>query len=180
MRRGKVVKLLVLVAAVVMLTAALHAPVAALLTEPLSRVWWLVDSLPQRLIWIAVAALGLVIAIALGRRPRQPGQGITHAGSSAHTEVERLARLIEMSNRSAWARDVLARRLCETTAGLRALREGVQRGQAREEILAGCWPADTGVSEVLQPRHPDSDGRYARELDRSLDSLERYAREGEL
>ncbi len=180
MRRTKIVKLLILVVAVVLLTAVLHAPIATLLTEPLTRLWWLVDSLPQRLTWTVLAVLGFALAIALGRKSRLPAQKSTPARSCPYTEVERLTKLIELGNRSVWARDVLARRLCETAAGLQALREGVLRGQAREEILAGRWPADRSVSEVLQPQHKKPGGHYAHELAEALDSLERYAREGEL
>ncbi len=180
MRRADIVKLLTLVVAVVLLTVVLHAPIATLVTEPLTHIWWLVDSLPQRLTWIVLAVLGFALTIALGDRSHLPAQESKPARSCPYTEVERMTKLIELSNHSVWARDVLARRLCDTAAGLQALREGVLRSQAREEILAGHWPADGSVSEVLQPQHKNTGGHYADELARALDSLEQYAREGEL
>ncbi len=180
MDRRKVVRLMIFAAAVVALTIVVHPPMAALLTEPLAQLWWLVDSLPQRLVWIVLAVAGFVLAVTVGRRQPTPTPEVAQAHPSSYTEVARLAELIELSNRSLWARDVLSRRLCETAAGLRALREGVHRDQVRQEVLTGRWPSTRTVADVLQPRQQEGDGNYVRGLAGALDSLERYAREGDL
>jgi hypothetical protein len=176
----KVVRLMIFAAAVVLLAIVVHPPMTALLTEPLARLWWLVDSLPQRLVWIVLAALGFVLAVILGRRQPTPSPEVAQPRQSSYTEDARLAELIELSDHSIWARDVLGRRLCETAAGLRALREGVHRDQVREELLTGRWPSTRSVADVLQPRQQETDVSYISELARALDSLERYARDGDL
>jgi len=180
MDRRKVVRLMIFAAAVVALTIVVHPPMAVLLTEPLSQLWWLIDSLPQRLVWIVLAVAGFVLAVIAGRRQPTPSPEAAQARPSSYTEIARLAELIALSDHSIWARDVLGRRLCETAAGLRALREGVHRDQVREEVLTGRWPSTRSVAEVLQPRQQEGDGNYVRGLARALDSLERYAREGDL
>jgi len=180
MDRRNVVRIMIFAAAVVLLAIVVHPPMTALLTEPLAQLWWLVDSLPQRLVWIVLAVFGFVLAVMLGRGQRMPAPEGAQPRTSSYTELARLAELIELSDHSIWARDVLGRRLCETAAGLRALREGVHRDQVREEVLTGRWPSTRSVTDVLQPRQQETDGSYIRGLARALDSLERYAREGDL
>ena len=180
MDRRKVVRLMIFAAAAVALAIVVHRPMAVLLTEPLAQLWWLVDSLPQRLVWIVVAVAGFVLAVILGRRQSTLAPEVAQPRTSSYNEVARLAELIELSDHSIWARDVLGRRLCETAAGLRALREGVHRDQVREEVLTGRWPSTRSVADVLQPRQQEIDVSYISELARALDSLERYARDGDL
>ncbi len=161
------------------LALIMRGPAEALLREPLAFLWWLIDSLPQQLIWSMLTIIGFLMVFSLARGPRHERPYSPVAPTPHETETQRLTQLILLAENSDWAREVMGRRLSETAAALRALREREQRGRVRDEILTGCWPADRSVSEV-QPRQPENRGRYAREVAQSLDSLERYAREGEL
>lgn len=190
----KIVRLLAILAAAGLLALALQGPVAAFLAGPLVRLWWLVDSLPQQLVWGVLALLGLLVAFSLGRGPRRERPEPESPPSPSQTQLERLTQLIQLAETSPWARDLLGERLCRTAAGLRALREGVHLEEAWEEIQAGRWPTAPWVAVVLQPQ-PEGNGkerrtlkgwiarndrRYANELARALEALERYAQGGTL
>ena len=186
LRMRKIAPALAVLIAAGVLALALQGPMAALLTEPLVRLWWFIDSLPQRLMWGALALLGLLVTFLLGRGPRRerPGSELESPPrrSPSQTQIDHLARLIRLAETSPWAREALGRYLRERAAGLRALREGIDLEEAREEIHQGRWPTDPRLAEVLRPeregrdRHYDYDYDYAAKLVYVLDFLECYAK----
>ncbi len=177
----KIVRLLAMLAAAGLLALALRDP-AVSLAESVIRLWWLVDSLPQQLVWSGLALIGLLVTCFLGRGPG-PKRGRSEPRPPPRrspSQVERLAQLIRLAETSPWAREVLGRYLSERAAGLRAVREGVPREEALEEIKAGRWPADPPLAEVLRPEGEEKDKDYAAKLAYTLEALERYVRgEGE-
>jgi hypothetical protein len=175
--------ILAVIAAVGLLALSLRGPVAAVLEEPLLRLLQMVNSIPQQLIWSALAIVGFVFALFLGRGMQQKSPEPIPPRPPSQTQLERLTRLIELAETSSWARDVLGRRLSETAAGLRALREGVHPDQVREEIRTGRWPAHLPVMAVLRPERERNRGHvkpYADQLDTALDAMECYVRGGTL
>lgn len=183
MARRRMGGLVAVLAAVGLLALTLRGPVAAVLEEPLLRLLQLVNYIPQQLIWSALTIMGLVFALYLGRGMRRKSPEPIPARPPSQTQLERLTSLIELAETSSWARDVLGRRLSETAAGLRALREGVHPDQVREEIRTGRWPAHLPVMAVLRPERERNGGHvepYADQLDTALDALECYVRGGTL
>lgn len=178
MELPKAGKLVAVLAAVGLLGLVLRGPVAASLEDPLVHLWWLVNSIPQQWIWGMLAVLGFIVAFSVGRAPRQEKPETTPPHTPSQTQLQRLSELIELAGTSQWARDVVGRRLSETAAGLRALREGTHRDDVREEIRTGRWPAHSHVRAVLQTKRESEDMEsesYADALAGALDALERYA-----
>ncbi|MGQ9477719.1 MAG: DUF7269 family protein [Candidatus Bipolaricaulia bacterium] len=159
-----------MVAAAGLLALALRGPMAAFLTGPLTRLWWLVDSLPQRLVWGVLALLGFLVTFFLGRGPKQVRPEPEPPPWRSPSQIERLAQLIQLAEDSPWARDLLRRRLRKVMAGLQALREGINLDEAQEAIESGRWPADPRLAAMLR----EGEARYAADLAYTLDALERY------
>jgi len=173
-------KIVAALAIVGLLALALRGPVASL-EEPLVRLWWIVRFIPEQLIWSAVALLGFVLAVSLGHGPRTRRLEAAGLRPSPQTQHQRLSELIELARTSPWARDVVSRRLRETAAVLRALREGVHRDDAREEIRTGQWLALLQMTDVSGPKREGtgSEGEnYTEELAGALSTLECYAQGG--
>jgi|GEM_PF-2256766 len=176
----RVAKLVAALAIVGLLVLALRGPVASL-EEPLVRIWWIVRFIPEQLIWSAVALLGFVLAFSLGRAPRTRRLEAAGRRPSPRTQHQRLSELIELARTSPWARDVVSRRLGETAAVLRALREGVHRDDAREEIRTGQWLALLQTTDVSGPKREGRESEnknYIDELAGALGTLECYAQGG--
>lgn len=176
----KIVKALVVLAGAALLPLVLYGPADALLREPLSRLWWLIDSLPQQLIWLVLSIVGFVVIFSLARGPHQKQPEPLHRRSTRENQLERLTALIQLGETSRWARDVLGQRLRETAARLRALREGIPLDSARMEIRAGRWPAHSRVTAVLLSGNAEQskDTNYPDDLAYALDAIERYAQGG--
>ncbi|MFP3898280.1 MAG: hypothetical protein ACLFVD_03115 [Dehalococcoidia bacterium] len=169
-----------MLAVVGLLVLVLRGPLATLLEGPIMGLWWLVNSVPQQVIWVLLALVGSVVAFSLGPGPRREGVELTFPSPPRRTQAERLSQLIELAEASQWARGVLGRRLTETTAGLRALREGRHLDEVREEIRSGRWPANPVLAAVLQPdgMEEGNSGGYAQALAHALHALERYSKGG--
>lgn len=176
----RVAKLVAALAIVGLLVLALRGPVASL-EEPLVRTWWIVRFIPEQLIWSAVALLGFIVAFTLGRGSRHERPEPTLLRRPSQTQQERLSELVDLARTSPWARDVVSRRLRETAAVLRALREGVHRDDAREEIRTGQWLALLQMTAVSGPKgegRESENKNYIDELAGALSALERYAQGG--
>lgn len=174
-------KPLALLAAAGLFVLILHGPLDALLREPLTRLWLLVDSLPQQLIWGALAIAGFVVVLKFPRRTDRERVEPRVTPPGHETQLERLTKLIHLGETSPWARDVLRWRLGETAACLRALREGMDLDEARKELRAGEWPTHPRVAAVLQPRREgegSTNESYGDELALALDAIEQYAQGG--
>ncbi len=180
MGRRKVAIFLAVLGVAALLAIVLQAPVHALMGEPLAQLWLLVDSFPQRLIWIVLAVLGFGIAFSFSRGPHNEDSEPAHGRLPARTQIERITELIELGETSIWARDVLGRRLCDTAAGLHALQQGIGQDEARDEIRAGRWPLTPSLVRVFHPQETGRSGEYAEDLACALDALERYVQEGQL
>lgn len=177
----KIATALAMLAAAGLLALALQGSVAAPLAEPLVRLWWLIDALPQRLVWSALALIGFLLVYFLGHGPRQnrPKLGTKPPPRRSPPQIERLAQLIQLGETSLWAREVLALRLRERAADLRALREGLTLEEARTGIESGRWLADPRLARVLRPEMKEGEGQasrysYTAELAHALEALERY------
>jgi len=179
MRRvGKTAAVLAIAA---LLISAVRVPVDTLLREPLTRLWWLVDSLPQQLIWWVLAIAGFVAVLSYTRGLQQSKQEASAKPMVRETQLDRLTALIRLADTSPWARDVLGRRLCQTAAGLRALREGIHLDDARQQLRAGRWPNQQRFAAVLQPHREEEwtlSDSYADDLRHTLDAMERYGHGG--
>jgi len=174
-------RLVAVLAAAALLGLALWGRVAASLEEPLFRLWWLINSIPQQWIWGILAILGFIAAFSLGRGQHQENPQPISPRPTSQTQLERLSQLIELADTSPWARDVLGRRLSETAAVLRALREGIHRDEALKEIRSGRWPAHPLLAAVLHPKREGEERNnqiYTDELVHALHALERYAQGG--
>ena len=180
MRLHRIGTLVAMMAAAGLLVLALRRPLAAFLDEAVIGLWWLVNVVPQQVIWVLLAVVGFVVAFSLGRSPLRARVEPTPPSPPRRTQAERLSQLIELAETSQWAREVLGRRLSETTAGLRALREGRHPDEVREEIRSGRWPADPVLTGVLQPQGMEdgNNGGYAQALAHTLHALERYSKGG--
>ena len=180
MELRKIRLLMGMLAAVGLLVLVLRRPLAAFLDEAVIGLWWLVNSVPQQVIWVLLAVVGFVVAFSLGRSPLRMRVEPTPSSPPRRTQAERLSQLIELAETSQWAREVLGRRLSETTAGLRALREGRHPDEVREEVRSGRWPADPVLTGVLQPQGMEdgNNGGYAQALAHTLHALERYSKGG--
>lgn len=169
-----------------MLTAAallaliLYGPADALLREPLARLRWLMDSLPQQLIWMLLSIIGFVVILSLAGGPQSKQPEPMPMRSMRESQLERLAALIQLGETSPWARDVLGQRLRETAARLRVLREGVSLDSVRAEIGTGRWPTQPRVAAVLlsDKEVQSKDLNYPHDLAYALDVIERYAQGG--
>jgi hypothetical protein len=176
----KIVRVLAVLAAAALLALILYGPTDALLREPLSRLWWLMDSLPQQLIWVVLSIIGFVVILSLagGSHVKQPEP--LPRRSVRESQLERLAALIQLGQTSGWARDVLGQRLRETAARLRALREGMPLDSVRAEIRTGRWPTQPRVAALLlSDKDAQSENlNYPHDLAYALDVIERYAQGG--
>ncbi|MBC7093665.1 hypothetical protein H5T53_06645 [Candidatus Bipolaricaulota bacterium] len=159
--------------------------IAGLVVAPLIRLGWLVDAVPQGLVWLVlVGGVAVLVARMLmpvaGRRP--PGRA--PAPSSRPSQLAELAQLIRRADASPWARRRLAARLSRTAVALRARREGVPPRQAWQEIRADRWPARPELRAALHPEDawrtwfPRRGWRHI--LARAVDALWWYAKGGDV
>ncbi len=177
----RVAKVAAALAIAALLISAVRIPVDTLLREPLTQLWWLLDSLPQQLIWWVLSIVGFTAVLSFTRALHHSNQESTVKPIVRETQLDRLTALIELGETSAWARDVLGRRLCQTAAGLRALQEGIHLDDARQQLRQGRWPEQHGVAALLQPhsdKAPTPNESYADDLEHTLDAMERYAQGG--
>ncbi|MCR4392586.1 MAG: hypothetical protein NUV94_07515 [Candidatus Acetothermia bacterium] len=160
--------------------------IAGLVVAPLIRLWWLVDAVPQGLVWVVlVGGVAVLVARMLmpgaGRR-RPPGRA--PAPSSRPSQLAELVQLIRRADASPWARRRLAARLSRTAVALRARRAGIPPGQAWQEIRADRWPARPELRAALHPedawrtRFPHRGWRHV--LARAVDALWGYAKGGDV
>jgi len=173
--------------AILMASAALallvRVPVDTLLREPLALMWWLIDSLPQQLIWGMLTVIGFLMAFSLTRGPRNDRPESAVASALPETRVQQLTQLILLAENSGWARDVMGRSLRETAAALRALREGIPLDLARQALREGRWLNQQSFAAVPQPHREEEQtlsDSYADDLGHTLDAMERYAHGGPL
>ncbi|MBC7097951.1 hypothetical protein H5T52_02360 [Candidatus Bipolaricaulota bacterium] len=153
-----------------------------LVVAPLVRLWWLMDSLPQGLVWLVAVAVGALAGLrALGSMPRAE-RPRPQEPRPPDSQLIELVRLIRRAEYSPAARRELARRLARTAVGIRARREGVPPRQAWADLRAGRWPQEEELLLVLVPPRfpwPARTGQnYLESLSRAVELLSLKARGG--
>jgi hypothetical protein len=136
--------------------------------------------LPQIVLWVAPLLLvGAIVAFALFRAwgvrdvPAEEPQPTTGEGA-----VAPLARWIQRSPRSPFARACLIHELSELAAQLIVTTEPITRRQARVRVQTGEWTSDSVVRSFLCHRDADLPGRqFEPRFEYSLSVLERVSEE---
>lgn len=177
MDRHRISRRLALLAAVGTVILIVHRLLDTVLKDPLTRLWLWVDAIPEHLIWSTLAIVGFVIVLKFPQRTQRQLMPPRVTPPRHETQVERLAKLIDLGETSAWARDMLRWRLVEMAACLRSLREGIELDQARKELDAGQWPTPQVAAALQRGREVDGSKNegYRNELALALDAIERYA-----
>lgn len=147
-----------------------------LVADPLVRLWWLIDSLPQGLVWLAVAAVGTMAALrAWAGMPSSPRHRRPTGGGEAVPQLAALALLIRRAEYSGAARRRLAARLARLAVGMRARKEAIPARIAWRELRAGTWPEEVPLRAVLSPKRTVliRPGEYLDALEKGVSILER-------
>jgi len=147
---------------------------------------WLVDALPQILVWFGLLAVLLVLTLRLGRGgPRKPKDVAGFLPSEpAQSDLAQLTACIRHAESLPHARWVLRQRLGKTAVGLRMKREAISQRQAWDDVTEGRWPAHPDLQTVL---HAERGGArwvprrgYVQQLARAVDRLWLYAEGGDI
>lgn len=160
------------------LTLGLRGLLKGLVADPLVRLWWVIDSLPQGLIWLAVAALGAAVGLRawLALPEREGTRRLVPAGE-ARPRLSELAALIRRAEYSGAARRRLASRLARLAVGMRARAEALPPQRIWMELRRGQWPQDPELRALLSPRRVSlgrSEG-YLNALERGVALLQRLS-----
>ncbi|RLE29170.1 hypothetical protein DRJ54_05150 [Candidatus Acetothermia bacterium] len=162
------------------LVLGLRGLLKGLIADPLVRLWWLIDSLPQGLIWLAVAALGAAVGLrAWLALPEREGRRRLVPAGEARPRLSELAALIRRAEYSGTARRRLAARLARLAVSARARRESIPPQVAWRELRAGRWPEDETLRAVLSPpRALSRPGDFLSALEQGLDALTQLTKGG--
>lgn len=146
------------------------------LVDPALRLFLILDSFPQTVVWLLV--LGVLVFGALrffhiwSREPirrRKAEQRIP-----ATWEV---LLLVRRSRYSPWARRTLRQRLSRIAVAIRTEREPVTPEQAWQDLWSRRWPRDGALARFL---HGEDNGDFEDSLSKAVDELLRYAQGGGL
>lgn len=147
------------------------------LVDPALRVFLILDSLPQGLVWLLVLLVLSFLALKFFHVFRAEAPQKEKRGSPPSLFLRDLVFLLRRARYSPWARRAVRWRLARIAVALRTERELVSPDQVWEEIRDGRWPKDPVLSGFLRG---EGRGNFLKELEEALDSLYRYAEGGEL
>ncbi len=147
------------------------------LVDPALRIFLILDSLPQGVVWLLALLVLFFLALKFFRifGPEAPRKEKKELSSTLF--LRDLVFLLRRARYSPWARRAVRWRLARIAVALRTERELVSPDQVWEEIRDGRWPKDPVVSGFLRG---EGGGNFLKELEKALDSLYRYAQGGEL
>jgi len=136
------------------LTLGLRGVLKGLVADPLVRLWWLIDSLPQGLVWLAMGAVGAALALRTWLRMPAPRRGRREflAKGEAVPQLAALAALIRRAEYSGAARRRLASRLARLAVGMRSHAEALPPQHIWTELRQGRWPSDPELRTLFSPR----------------------------
>ena len=160
-----------------LLFVSLPEVVRDILVDPALRVFLILDSLPQGLVWLLALLVLSFLALKFFRVFGSEAPRKEKPGPSSSLFLRDLVFLLRRARYSPWARRAVRSRLARIAVALRTERELVSPEKVWEEILNGRWPKDPVLSNFLRG---EGSGNFFKELEEALDSLYRYAKGGEL
>jgi hypothetical protein len=134
--------------------------------EPL---WPLTSALSERVWWIILVLVGLVLAWPHGVFRETPAPQVNPPMNLA--KKERILAYLRAAKNSQFAQEGLSEMLSEMAVGILALKRGVEEGEAWREIRSGKWPNDENFWHVL--RTGERGENFLRLFSSALEALER-------
>ncbi|MBC7317923.1 hypothetical protein H5T57_01530 [Candidatus Bipolaricaulota bacterium] len=176
-RRKKTIVVIVLFLLFSAVLMSFPALVRDLLVDPALRLFLILDSFPQGIVWIvAVAALGFLSFQVLRLWPKE--QAKKAKGKEVRISgAKELLLLLRRAKYSPWARRALRRRLARIFVAIRTERERIPSDQAWQELWAGIHPGDCALGRFLRGAEEED---FQNALRAALDELHHYAQGGEI
>lgn len=146
------------------------------LVDPAVRLFWLLDSLPQAVIWVVLTVglgfLSLRLLLFPREGPAQDHRVRKRLGKSALVE---LVQTIKNTRALPWYRRALEHRLARLAVTIRLERELIPAQKAWDELRSGSWPHSPALKDLLRG---ETKGDFLSALSQALEELERYAKGG--
>lgn len=147
------------------------------LVDPALRVFLILDSFPQGVVWIFVVGILLFLSLQLMRQWPRERRRVARPEKTRSSRARELLLLLRRAQYSPWARRALRHRLARILVALRTERELVSSQQAWEELWAGKWPGNCALGRFLR----GEDARdFMSSIKDALEELFRYAQGGDL
>ena len=154
------------------------------LISPVLMLFWLIDLLPEFVVWAMVVILGAAVA----QRARRALPLHHHTQLEVKKEpisftenetVAYIASLVQQANTSMVARDILGRHLAELAVSLLCRRQCISPPEAWNLMHRGKWPMDQRIYRVLFPPQALRPAKkYLQALEYTVTFLEHYDRGG--
>jgi len=135
----------------------------------LGPLWPLTSALSERVWWIILVLVGLVLAWPRGVFGESPAPQVNPPKNLA--KKERILAYLRAAKNSQFAQEGLSEMLSEMAAGILALKTGVEEEEAWREIRSGKGPKDENFWRVL--RTDERGENFLRLFSSALDALER-------
>jgi len=135
----------------------------------LGPLWPLTSALSERVWWIILVLVGLVLAWPRGVFGESLAPQVNPSKNSA--KKERILAYLRAAQNSQFAQEGLSEMLSEMAAGILALKTGVEEEEAWREIRSGKWPKDENFWNVL--RTDEQRENFPRLFSSALEALER-------
>jgi hypothetical protein len=135
----------------------------------LGPLWPLTSTLSERVWWIILVLVGLVLAWPRGVFGETPAPQVNPPMNLA--KKERILTYLRAAKNSQFAQEGLSEILLEMAAGILALKTGMEEEKAWREIRSGKWPNDENFWHVL--RVNERGKNFPRLFSSALEALER-------
>jgi hypothetical protein len=135
----------------------------------LGPLWPLTSALSERIWWIILVLVGLVLAWPRGVFGESPTPQVNPPKNLA--KKERILAYLRAAKNSQFAQEGLSEMLSEIAVGILALKTGVEEEEAWREIRSGKWPKDENFWHVL--RTDERGENFLRLFSSALEALER-------
>jgi hypothetical protein len=135
----------------------------------LGPLWPLTSALSERIWWIILVLVGLVLAWPRGVFGESPAPQVNPPKNLA--KKERILAYLRAAKNSQFAQEGLSEILLEMAAGILALKTGMEEEKAWREIRSGKWPKDENFWHVL--RVNERGKNFPRLFSSALEALER-------
>jgi hypothetical protein len=135
----------------------------------LGPLWPLTSALSERIWWIILVLVGLVLAWPRGVFGESPAPQANPPKKLA--KKERILAYLRAAKNSQFAQEGLSEMLSEMAVRILALKRGVEEEEAWREIRSGKWPNDENFWHVL--RADERGENFLRLFSSALEALER-------